>query len=93
MTVTGQLWYTTLDIGDGQLAGYLNSDGSSITQVGPTSQAGLNISVDTAAGYYFIVNGDFTSISSYRISGAAAVPPRRHPVQHGLANVANLPAR
>ena len=73
MTVTGQLWYTTLDAGDGQLAGYFNSDGSSITQVGPTSQAGLMIGVDTAAGYYFIVNGDFTSISSYRISDNALI--------------------
>jgi len=49
MTVTGQLWYTTLDVGDGQLTGYLNSDGSSITQVGPTGQAGLTVAVDTAA--------------------------------------------
>lgn len=73
MTVTGQLWYTTLDSGDGQLAGYFNSDGSSITQVGPTSQAGLTIGVDTAAGYYFIVNGDFTSISSYRINDNALI--------------------
>ena len=73
MTVTGQLWYTTLDIGDGQLAGYLNSDGSSITQVGATSQAGLTIAVDTAAGYYFIVNSDNTSISSYRISDNALI--------------------
>ncbi len=71
MTVTGQLWYTTFDFGDNQLAGYLNSDGSSIAQVGSTSQVGLAIAVDTAAGYYFIANADGTSISSYRISDNA----------------------
>ena len=73
MTVTGQLWYTTFDSGDGQLAGYLNSDGSSITQVGPTSQYGLTIAVDTAAGYYFVANSDNSSISSYRISDNALI--------------------
>src|SRR2546430_4431612 len=38
--ITGQLWYTTLDFGDNQVAGYFNSDGTFITQVGATSQAG-----------------------------------------------------
>ena len=73
MTVTGQLWYTTFDTGDGQLTGYLNSDGSSITQVGPNSQYGLTIAVDTAAGYYFVANSDNSSISSYRISDNALI--------------------
>jgi hypothetical protein len=50
MTITGQLWYTTLDIGDKQVAGYFNSDGTFITQEGPTGQAGLAVGVDTAAG-------------------------------------------
>src|SRR6476620_49646 len=71
--ITGQLWYTTLDVGDNQVAGYFNSDSTFITQVGATSQAGLTIGVDTAAGYYFIANGDGTSISSYRISDNALI--------------------
>jgi len=73
MPITGQLWYTTLDLGDNSLAGYLNSDGTFITQVGPTSQSALAIAVDTAAGYYFVANSDNTSISAYRISDNALI--------------------
>ena len=68
LTITGQLWYTTIDLGSNQLAGYFNSDGTSITQVGSTGDTALAIAVDTAAGYYFVANADGTSISSYRIS-------------------------
>ena len=73
MPITGQLWYTTLDVGDNQLTGYFNSDGTFISQVGPTAQYGLTIGVDTAAGYYFVANSDYTSISSYRISDNALI--------------------
>jgi hypothetical protein len=58
MPITGQLWYTTIDIGDNHVAGYFNSDGTFITQAGPTSQSALAIGVDTAAGYYFVANSD-----------------------------------
>ena len=40
MPITGQLWYTTFDVGDNHVAGYLNSDGTFITQVGPTAERG-----------------------------------------------------
>jgi Ca2+-binding RTX toxin-like protein len=73
MPITGQLWYTTLDLGDKHLTGYFNSDGTFITQVGPTSVSALAIAVDTAAGYYFVANSDNTSISSYRISDNALI--------------------
>ncbi len=73
MPITGQLWYTTIDIGDNHVAGYFNSDGTFITQTGPTIQSALAIGVDTAAGYYFVANSDGTSISSYRISDNALI--------------------
>ena len=76
MPITGQLWYTTLDVGDNQVAGYLNSDGTSITQVGPTANSALAIGVDTAAGFYFVANSDGTSISAYRISDNALIGTR-----------------
>ena len=86
MTISGQLWYTTLDLGDKQVAGYLNSDGTSITQVGPTGDTALAIGVDTAAGYYFVASADGTSINSYRISDNALIAT----VQIGNASLGEL---
>ena len=86
MTITGQLWYTTLDLGDKQVAGYLNSDGTSITQVGPTGDTALAIGVDTAAGYDFVASADGTSINSYRISDNALIAT----VQIGNASLGEL---
>jgi len=73
MPITGQLWYTTFDVGDNHVAGYFNSDGTFITPVGSTNDTALAIGVDTAAGYYFVANADGTSISSYRISDNARI--------------------
>ena len=73
MPITGQLWYTTFDVGDNHVAGYFNSDGTFITPVGSTNDTALAIGVDTAAGYYFVANADGTSISSYRISDNALI--------------------
>ena len=86
MTISGQLWYTTLDLGDKQVAGYLNSDGTSITQVGPTGDTALAIGVDTAAGYYFVASADGTSINSYRISDNSLIAT----VQIGNASLGEL---
>ncbi|MGB9365778.1 MAG: Ig-like domain-containing protein [Xanthobacteraceae bacterium] len=86
MPITGQLWYTTIDIGDNHVAGYFNSDGTFITQTGPTNDSALAIGVDTAAGYYFVANSDGTSISSYRISDNALIST----VQVGDASLGEL---
>lgn len=71
MTVTGQFWYTTFD--SNPVAGYLNSDGTSITQVGTTGDSAYAIGVDTAAGYYFVASSDGVTVSAYRISDNSLV--------------------
>jgi hypothetical protein len=80
--VDGQLWYiTSNDFNPNPLIGHINSDGSNSTQALTNGTTGIDIVVDSAAGYYFVVDtttgpafgthsSDPTAVSviAYRIS-------------------------
>ena len=74
MPITGQLWYTTLDVGDNHARRLLQFR-RDVHHAGRSDEpdTALAIGVDTAAGYYFVANSDYTSISSYRISDNALI--------------------
>jgi hypothetical protein len=81
LTISGQLWYTILDVpgpnpggtNPRRVGGFVNSDGTSFTPEGAflnnsTVLTGFNIAVDTAAGLMFVANTDGLTVSVYNIN-------------------------
>src|SRR5262249_11093621 len=69
---TGQLWFGTEASSGHSIVGHVNNDGTHLTS-NSTAHPSTSLAVDLARGFYFVVDENDLTVSTYRISDGSQV--------------------